>query len=89
MPLSDAAIRQAKPGTRAIKMFDGRGLGHEADDDGDQDADDPGPEGAVEVLGHGPGVGAHGDVLEGAGVGLDPDEHGDGGDGVEGKVCMS
>lgn len=26
MALSDAAIRQAKPGARAIKMFDGRGL---------------------------------------------------------------
>jgi hypothetical protein len=26
MPLSDTAIRQAKPAVRPIKMFDGRGL---------------------------------------------------------------
>jgi hypothetical protein len=26
MPLSETVIRQAKPGTKAIKMFDGRGL---------------------------------------------------------------
>jgi hypothetical protein len=26
VPLSDTTIRQAKPGVRAIKMFDGRGL---------------------------------------------------------------
>src|ERR1700727_2565661 len=33
----------------AGELWDGVGLGHEADDDGDEDADDPGPEGAVEV----------------------------------------
>src|SRR5579862_256517 len=49
----------------AFEFSFGLGLGHEAYDDGDNDTDEPGPEGAVHVFGQRFGVSGKGYVAQG------------------------
>src|SRR5467141_1603113 len=54
------------------------GFSHVTDDDGDHNANDPGPQGAVHVLGHVAGVGGKSDVAQRRGIDLDPRPHANG-----------
>src|SRR6266851_5760257 len=54
------------------------GFGDVTDDDGDHDANDPGPQGAVHVLGHVARVGGKCNVAQRRGIDLDPRPHADG-----------
>src|SRR5229473_2407738 len=61
------------------------GFGDVTDDDGDHDANDPGPQGAVHVLGHVARVGGKCNVAQRRGIDLDPRPHADGRNGSGNK----
>src|SRR6185437_12715710 len=50
---------------------------HQADNDGNADANQPAPQAAIEVFGHGLRIRAEGDVAQGTRIAMRPDEHAD------------